>query len=198
MNAKLRQSALVGVAIGLAAWSAWSVFKPADLAAPDAARRRQAATSQSVAAVGHAPAPMRVPTSTAAPAAMGALAVRGAVDVAATRDPFDANPWVVKRAPVVATTALVAPAPVPEVQATPALPLPAPPPQLPYRFLGTYAEKADSPSVFLAMGDRLIIAKAGDTLDGGFRLDTVSARELTFTHIQQNVTLRLSVTGGSI
>jgi hypothetical protein len=70
--------------------------------------------------------------------------------------------------------------------------------QLPYKFLGMYAEKTGSPSVFLAVGERLIVAKAGDTVEGGFRLQTVSPRELTFVHVQQNVTLRMSVDGGSL
>ena len=61
-----------------------------------------------------------------------------------------------------------------------------------------YAEKTGAPSVFLAIGERLIVAKSGDTVEGGFRLQTVSARELTFVHVQQNVTLRMSVDGGPL
>ncbi len=192
MNPTLRQRALIGVAIGLALWSAWSMFKPADVVAPESSRRvRQPAPAQSAAALANAPAPKRLE------AARAPLALRDTLNVVASRNPFDANPWVAKRvmpAPVVA----VAPAPIMAAAAPPAPPAPPPPLQLPYRFLGTYAEKADSPSVFLAMGERLIVAKIGDTLDGGFRLDTVTPREITFTHIQQNVTLRLSVTGGPV
>jgi hypothetical protein len=193
MSAALRQRVLIGVAAGLAAWSAWSVFKPGEAPVADAAKR-----ARHVAGAPAAPtAGAVVRTATPVPAAAQALTLRDTINVAASRNPFDANPWVVKREPPKAASAVPAPPPVIEVKA-PAPPPPSPPLQLPYRFLGTYAEKSDSPSVFLALGERLIVAKAGDALDGGFRLEAVSPRELTFVHIQQNVTLRLSVTGGPI
>lgn len=188
MNSQLRQRGLVVVAAGLALWSAWSVLRPADVVAPEAPRRVRA---NAAAGSGAAPA-QRVDAQ-----ATGQLfAVRATVPPNVSRNPFDANPWVVKREVprVVAPVAVALPAPVVEAP----LPAPVPPPQLPYRFLGTYAEKTDSPTVFLTLGERLIVAKTGDTLEGGFRLETVSARELTFVHVQQNVTLRLSVTGGPI
>ncbi len=189
MNALLRQRGLLAVAAGLALWSAWSVFKPADGPAPEAPRRMRA--NAAPAGSGAAPA-QRIDSQGAGQV----FAVRAMVPPVAARNPFDANPWVVKRElpKAVVPVAVAAPPPVVEAPA----PTPAPPPQLPYRFLGTYAEKTDSPTVFLTLGERLIVAKTGDTLEGGFRLETVSARELTFVHIQQNVTLRLSVTGGSI
>ncbi len=189
MNALLRQRGLVVVAAGLALWSAWSVFKPADVVAPEAPRRMRA--NAAAAGSGALPA-QRVDTQLAGQV----FAVRAMVPPATARNPFDANPWVVKRElpKAVAPVAIAPPAAVVEAPA----PAPVAPPQLPYRFLGTYAEKTDSPTVFLTLGERLIVAKTGDTLEGGFRLETVSARELTFVHVQQNVTLRLSVTGGSI
>lgn len=187
MNASSRQRLLLAAAAGLALWSAWSVFKPADGAAPETTRRARSAATPSA-------APGATRAEAKSPAQV--LALRATVTVAASRNPFDANPWVVKReAPKVAAPVVVAAPPV-AVQAP--VPAPPPPPQLPYRFLGTYAEKTDSPTVFLALGERLLVAKTGDTLEGGFRLEAVSARELTFVHVQQNVTLRLSVTGGPI
>ncbi len=187
MNASLRQRGLVTLAAGLAMWSAWSVFKPADVVAPEAPRR-----ARTNVVPGNATPAQRVDSHSAGQV----LAVRAMVAPAASRNPFDANPWVVKREPPkLVAPVVVAPPPVVVVAPQPA---PVPPPQLPFRFLGTYAEKSDSPTVFLTLGERLIVAKTGDTLEGGFRLETVSARELTFIHIQQNVTLRLSVTGGPI
>jgi hypothetical protein len=53
------------------------------------------------------------------------------------------------------------------------------------------------PKVFLALGDRLLMAAVGDTLDGGWRLVAISAQELVFTHAQNNLTLKLPVAGGS-
>ena len=79
----------------------------------------------------------------------------------------------------------------------PAPPAPPPPPVLPYRFVGLLDDKgAVKPRVFLSLGDKLLIVSAGEALEGGFRLDAITAQELVFTHIQNNVTLRLDVQGG--
>jgi hypothetical protein len=67
-------------------------------------------------------------------------------------------------------------------------------PTLPYRFVGLLDEgKAAKPRVFLALGDKLIVADTGQVLEGGFRLDSISGQELVFTHMQQQKTLHLSV-----
>ena len=81
-----------------------------------------------------------------------------------------------------------APGPAPE-------PPPPPPPKLPYRFYGVFNEPGQAPMVFLGLGNALIHARAGDTLEGGFRLDGIARRELTFVHIQQNLTLRMPIDG---
>jgi hypothetical protein len=49
--------------------------------------------------------------------------------------------------------------------------------------------------VFLAVGDKLIHARAGELLEGGYRLESISAKELVFVQLQQNLTLRMSVDG---
>ena len=181
MNARMRLLGGAALAVGL--WSAWILYNPKETAAPDAGRRARSAVRPVTTAAA------RVETPTNDPAQ--AMAMRGAVAVAASRNPFEARPWVVKgEAPKVVAVA--------PVVVEPPAPPPPPPLQLPYRFLGMYAEKSGSPSVFLSLGERLIVAKSGDTVEGGFRLQTVSPRELTFIHVQQNVTLRMSVDGGPL
>ena len=56
-------------------------------------------------------------------------------------------------------------------------------------------EKDQTASVFLTHEDRLIQARAGDTLDGGYRLLSIALRELTFLNLQQNLTVRMPVDG---
>jgi hypothetical protein len=194
LNPPTRKRLLLALAAGCGLWSAWIVFKPADVVAPEGARRTRAA-----AIPGHAAPTLRAHTSSATPARQAAahtLELRNTVAMTAESDPFSAKPWVVKREPPKAAAPAIVVAPPPVVVAPEP---PAPPPlQLPYRYLGTYAEKSGPPSIFLALGDRVIVAKLGDTVEGGFRLDAATNRELTFVHIQQNATLRLSVTGGSL
>ncbi len=94
--------------------------------------------------------------------------------------------------------AAAAPAPVPEFAGPPLRPpppAPAPPPRLPYKLVGVMREKDQTASVFLTHEDRLIQARAGDTLDGGYRLLSIAMRELTFLNLQQNLTVRMPVDG---
>ena len=177
----VRMRLLGGAALAVGLWSAWILYSPKDSAGPDTGRRAR---------IAHRSAPP-TPARNEAGEPAQALAMRSTVAVAASRNPFEAKPWVIKRE---APKAVVAVAPI---VVEPPAPPPAPLLQLPYRFLGMYAEKTGPPSVFLSLGERLIVAKSGDTVEGGFRLETVSARELTFVHVQQNVTLRMSVDGGS-
>lgn len=180
MNARMRL--IGGAALVVGVWSAWIVYGPKEANTAEVGRRARPA--HRVAPAQQAREEARDPTA--------AMPARSALAVAANRNPFEARPWVVKREPP-KVVAVVAP---PVVQ--PEAPPPPPPLQLPYKFLGMYAEKTGAPSVFLALGERLIVAKSGDTVEGGFRLQSVSARELTFVHVQQNVTLRMSVDGGPL
>lgn len=72
----------------------------------------------------------------------------------------------------------VAPAPV----------LPPPPPMappVPFTFVGAWHEDGKE-TVFLERGSQLITTHAGETLPGGWRLDTVSPAGLTFTYVSLN------------
>lgn len=193
MIARVRLRLLGGLALAAGLWSAWVVYQSGDVVAPEASRR--ARVPQRVAA---AAAPAR--NLTAQPAAQ-ALATRGAVTVAALRNPFEAVPWRTPRdAPQgAASNRPAAPPAIVEPPTAVAEPPAEPPLQLPYKYLGMYADQgAASPSVFLVLGERLIVARPGDMVEGGFRLDAVGAAELTFVHVERNMTLRLSVAKGSL
>ena len=71
----------------------------------------------------------------------------------------------------------VAPAPV----------LPPPPmaPPIPFTFVGAWHEEGQE-TVFLERGGQLITTHAGETLPGGWRLDTVAPEGLTFTYVSLN------------
>lgn len=88
-------------------------------------------------------------------------------------NPFAPLKW---QPPVVAGV----PAPVAPVAPAPPPPAPSAPP-LPFKYLGRYT--ADVPLVILTMGERMIVAKAGDTLDGGWRIDRLGPALIEFTYL---------------
>jgi len=92
------------------------------------------------------------------------------------RDPF----WP---APPIATKVPVAARPAPISAPPPATPL-APPsaPSFPYRYLGSYVEQSKEQVIFLMKGDDVISARAGQRLDNGYTLESISDLRATFTH----------------
>ena len=103
-------------------------------------------------------------------------------------DPF-AAPRVAVKAP---------PPPPPVVVASPSPPPPPPPPpapRVPYRYVGMLSEKGQAAGVYLALGDKLIDARPGDVLEGGYQLKSISATELLFLQSQSQLTVRLAVDG---
>lgn len=180
---KAKRIALFGTAIGVAAWSAGIVVtrqsSPVNVVA--VALRPTTVAAPAVAAPA-APA-LAAPAEPALPRRAQLVAEPG-------DDSFAARQWLPPPPPP--------PPPSKIVQAPPPPPSPAPPPPptLPYKLVGLMDAGAGAkPQVFLALQDRLLVASPGDVLDGGFRLDAVNARELSFTHLASNVTLRMSVTG---
>jgi hypothetical protein len=111
---------------------------------------------------------------------------------------FNADPFTARVREVVTRKVAVAPPPPPVLQGPPAPvppPPPPPPPRLPFRFMGMVNDPEMPASVFLISGNTLILAHPGDTLEGGFRLESVSPRELVFQHPQHKQAVRLSVDG---
>jgi hypothetical protein len=121
------------------------------------------------------------------------LPTRGVFAVSFAVDPFTAK---AREAPVKKVVAPPPPPPVVVVDAgPPAPPPPPPPPRLPYRFMGMVNDPGAPASVFLILGTTLITAHPGETLEGGFRLESVSPRELVFQHPLHKQAVRLSVDG---
>jgi hypothetical protein len=177
MSPRLRLLALVGAAAAL--WFARDALLPTGVAEADGSRPRTALRGAAPRAVTLASGEICTVPSV--------LPERGRFDAAFAKNPF--------ALPQVAAKALP---PAPVVAAFVGPPLPPPPPQLPYRYLGALNEKGQVASVFLMLGDKLIIAKAGDTIDGGYRLEGIAPRELTFLNLQQNLTVRMPVDGESL
>jgi hypothetical protein len=177
----MRLAALIAAAAGL--WFARDALLPAGPGAADSARAVVPARS--------APAQALTPTDADVCTVPATMPERGLFAAA-----FDQDPFTGPRPPA-APAARPAP-PVPAFIGPPAPPPPAPPappPRAPYRFFGTLLEKGQPASVFLGLGEKLIQARVGDTLEGGYRLDGIAPRELTFMHLQMNVTVRMAVDG---
>ena len=81
-------------------------------------------------------------------------------------DPFSAQSWLPRRKPVVV---------VPEAPVAVA-------PPLPYRFAGQF-HRESGVEVYVARGEEVFAVKEGDTLDGQYKVDSVSATEVGFVHI---------------
>lgn len=77
-----------------------------------------------------------------------------------------------------------APAPVVEAKPTP--------PPLPYRVAGSLTQGGVR-KVVLAKGDVLMTVEAGDTLDGGYRVETIGPDEVTLVYTPLDVRERLAI-----
>lgn len=72
--------------------------------------------------------------------------------------------------------------------APPARPEPPPaplPPQQPYAYLGRL-DDADRRAVLLGRGERSLTARAGETLEGAWRLEAIRDDVIEFTHLPTN------------
>jgi hypothetical protein len=67
----------------------------------------------------------------------------------------------------------------------PPKPAPPPPPQappVPFTYMGKLVEDGKA-TVFLVQGDRNIIAREGETLAGGWRVDAIAEQSMTLTYV---------------
>jgi len=84
-------------------------------------------------------------------------------------DPFQARSW--------------APAPEPEPASRRRLPPPPPQaPPLPFAYIGKLVEDATT-TVFLARQDRNYVVRAGDTIDGTYRVERIADEALVVTYL---------------
>lgn len=92
-------------------------------------------------------------------------------------DVFKAKSWYVPPPP---------PKPVPP-------PPPAPPP-LPFTYMGKLLEEGKL-TVFISHQDRNYAVKAGDTIEGSYRVDKVEAQRVLFTYLPLNMQQTLVIGG---
>lgn len=93
------------------------------------------------------------------------------------QDVFKAKSWYVPPPP---------PKPVPP-------PPPAPPP-LPFKYMGKLLDEGKL-TVFITKQDRNYAVKAGDTIDGAYRVDSVEAQRVLFTYLPLNMQQTLVIGG---
>ncbi len=172
---------LFGAAGALSLLAAWRVFQATD---PQAGGDLLATAPRS------SPSAAPRPRSNALPSAeicsTAELPARDPLTETAQADPFNAAP-----PPPPPVVAVAPPPPPPVVEAPPA---PPPLPVLPYTYMGSLAASANGPAqVFLVYNERLLVAKAGDLLEGGYRLDQIGERELSFSRAADALVLKLTL-----
>ncbi len=101
------------------------------------------------------------PASEAKQPGIPARSVLGRIAV----DPFSSHSWLPRRKPAV-------------VSEPPAAVVPP----LPYRFAGQF-HRDSGVEVYVARGEEIFPVKEGDTLDGLYKIDSVSATEVSFVHL---------------
>lgn len=159
-----------GLVVALAATlvAVWFVSDMGDADSPDSvepvAQHRRAATPSGVAANADGSAP-----------ALASAPARSAAEIG--RDLF-------------ASHSFLPPPPKPVVRVGPP-PAPMAPP-LPFRYQGRMTEEGVT-TVFLAQGDRILVARAGDLLNNQYRVESVTAGAVTFLYepLKQRQTLNL-------
>ena len=97
------------------------------------------------------------------------------------RNAFESKSWYVPPPP---------PPPAPRVEAPPP-PAPTAPP-LPFTYLGQYKE-AEKPVILLMLGERMLLVKEGEVIDGIYKVEALLGRTLTITYLPLNIRQTLNV-----
>ncbi|NTY93413.1 hypothetical protein [Pseudomonas putida] len=134
----------------------------------------------SVAAFAGSPAPTGV-VGNAEPVG-AALAAKGPEQ--ASRDLFPTQQWTKPQALATVTEQAVAVAPI--VAAAPTAP------ELPFQFIGRMGNDSDL-QIFLQSGEKLYVVRQGDVIEDTYRLDRVSASELSLVYLPLHQSQTLSV-----
>jgi hypothetical protein len=151
----MRRPPRIAVLIALLAGSAaWVAIDLRSPAGPTEAKAPASAASQDA---GHSATPSSQANQPGIPSRLG-LGKFGT-------DPFSAQSWLPRRKPA----------------AVSAPPVPVAPP-LPFRFAGQFYRESGI-EVFVARGEEIFPVKEGDTLDGQYKVDAVSASEVSFLHL---------------
>jgi hypothetical protein len=92
------------------------------------------------------------------------------------------------------------PAPVPPPAAPAALPPPPPAPvapPLPFVFVGMLERGSTKPAAFLAKGDALFVVSVGDTVEGSYRIDSMTPEGVVLTYLPLNTRQTLNANTGA-
>jgi hypothetical protein len=126
------------------------------------------------------------------PALTAAAAIRDRVDAVSTLAPAILLELPVRELPRRVRDPFAAPAPAPvAIKPVAGAPLAAPAapadaPSFPYRYVGELILPGGA-RIFLARGDDVFEAKQGTTPDGEYRVESMSAAEIAFTHLASGV-----------
>ncbi|MCX5509867.1 MULTISPECIES: hypothetical protein [Pseudomonas] len=100
-----------------------------------------------------------------------------------SRDLFPSQQWTPPQALATVTEQPVVTTPEPAAAAAPTLP---------FRFIGRMGERDDL-QIFLQSGEKLYVVRQGDVIDDTYRLDRVSATELSLVYLPLHQPQTLSV-----
>jgi len=151
----MRRPPRIAVLIALLAGAAaWVAIDLRGPAAPTSAKAPTSGASQD-------PERAAAPASEAKQPGIPARSALGRI----AADPFSAQSWLPRRKPAVVS----------------APPDPVTPP-LPYRFAGQFHRESGI-EVYVARGEEIFPVKEGDTLDGQYKVDSVSATEVSFIYL---------------
>ncbi len=151
----MRRPPRIAVLIALLAGAAaWVAIDLRGPAAPPSAKAPASGASQD-------PERAAAPASEAKQPGIPARSALGRI----AADPFSAQSWLPRRKPAVVS----------------APPDPVTPP-LPYRFAGQFHRESGI-EVYVARGEEIFPVKEGDTLDGQYKVDSVSATEVSFIYL---------------
>lgn len=106
--------------------------------------------------------------------------LRREATVAASGDAFESKSWYVP------------PPPPPQALARALPPPPPSAPPLPFTYLGRY-EAQSTPVIFLARGDRVILVRAGDVIEGTYRVDGIVGSALGLTYLPMHIKQSLDI-----
>jgi hypothetical protein len=89
------------------------------------------------------------------------------------------------------------PAPAKPAAAAPSAPDAPTPPPMPYRFAGRVVRDGVS-QLLLAKENDVLPVREGDTLEGGYRVESIGAEDITLLYVPLGVRQRLSASGGAL
>ena len=164
MTGKQRRTVMFAVLAGVVAWSGWlALNEPASDAESDLLATADPATPAT-------PAPLHVSgaTSTTVPAESQETPSRLALSRA---NLFPEQTWYV--------------APPPPPPPAPYVPPPPQAPPLPFSYMGRWHD-AGQTTYYLTRGSLPVSVRAGEVLDGVWRLESVSGTQLNFTYLPLN------------